>query len=120
MSSILVADDALIVRKIVCQMLSDAGHDVVGEAGTGDETVELYERLHPDLVVVDVNMPGRDGLEAAAAIRAADPDARVLVASVLLDDTRRARAREAGVLGVVPKPFEAAELLAAVDRALAG
>lgn len=119
MGSILVADDALIVRKIVTEMLAEAGHTIVGEAGRGDETVTLYDQLRPDVVVLDVNMPGLNGIEAAAAIRAIDPFARVILASVLLSESRQERARAAGVLDLLPKPFASADLLAAVDRALA-
>jgi two-component system chemotaxis response regulator CheY len=118
-SRILVADDALIVRKIVVEMLDGAGHAVVGEAGTGSDAVALYDELRPEVVVIDVNMPGGDGIDAAVAIRELDPDARVILASVLLDDRRRDRARAAGVTELVAKPFESHELLAAVDRALA-
>lgn len=119
MSSILVADDALIVRRLVVEMLTLAGHSVVGEAGSGPESVELYERLQPDLVILDVNMPGGDGISAAASIRELDPDANVMLASVLVDENRAARARAAGVSEFVTKPFAQADLLAAVDRALA-
>jgi CheY-like chemotaxis protein len=119
MASVLVADDAAIVRHIVSEMLRAAGHTVIAEAATGDEVVELYGQLRPDVLVVDVNMPGCDGFTAAATIRETDPDVRVVLASVLVDGPRWERARAAGVTEFVAKPFEAGDLLAALDRALA-
>jgi CheY-like chemotaxis protein len=118
-SRILVADDSLIVRKLVAEMLATAGHDVVAEVGDGRDAVDRYRALDPDLVVLDVNMPGCDGFAAAASILEHDDDARIVIASVLLDEQRRLRAEELGVAAVLAKPFETDTLLAAVDRALA-
>jgi CheY-like chemotaxis protein len=115
---ILVAEDSLIVRRLVVEMLADGGHTVVGEVGSGTEAIERYRELEPDLVVLDVNMPGCDGFTAAESILAEDGDARIVIASVLLDEQRKARARELGVVAVLGKPFETDVLLAAVDRAL--
>jgi two-component system chemotaxis response regulator CheY len=116
---ILVADDSLIVRKLVAEMLTTGGHDVVAEVGDGLDAVDRYRALGPDLVVLDVNMPGCDGFAAAASILEHDDDARIVIASVLLDEQRRVRAEELGVAAVLAKPFETDTLLAAVDRALA-
>ena len=115
---ILVAEDSLIVRRLVVEMLSDGGHTVVGEVGSGTEAIERYRELAPDLVVLDVNMPGCDGFTAAESILAEDGEARIVIASVLLDEQRRSRARELGIAEVLAKPFEVEVLLDAVDRAL--
>jgi two-component system chemotaxis response regulator CheY len=115
---ILVAEDSLIVRRLVVEMLADGGHTVVGDVGSGTEAIERYRELEPDLVVLDVNMPGCDGFAAAESILAHDGDARIVIASVLLDEQRRERAHDLGVAAVLGKPFETATLLAAVDRAL--
>jgi two-component system chemotaxis response regulator CheY len=116
---ILVAEDSLIVRRLVVEMLADGGHTVVGEVGSGTEAIERYRELAPDLVVLDVNMPGCDGFVAAESILAHDGEARIVIASVLLDEQRAARARALGVAEVLAKPFETDTLLGAVDRALA-
>ena len=119
MGRILVADDSLIVRRLVSEMLTAGGHEVVEQVGDGLHAIERYRAVDPDLVVLDVNMPGCDGFAAASAILEHDDDARIVIASVLLDEQRRARAEELGVAAVLAKPFEADTLLAAVDRALA-
>ena len=118
MARVLVADDAAIARKIIVEMLVGGGHEVVGQAERGDEAVALHAELRPDVSVLDVNMPGLDGISAAGAICDASPGAKVIVASVLVDPGRLARAMAAGAVDYVMKPFEARQLLAAVEQAL--
>jgi two-component system chemotaxis response regulator CheY len=115
---ILVAEDSLIVRRLLVEMLTAGGHVVVDDVGDGTDAIRRYGELAPDLVVLDVNMPGCDGFAAAASILTEDPGARVLIASVLLDEQRVERAQQLGVDGVLAKPFETDALLAAVDLAL--
>lgn len=114
-----MAEDSLIVRRLVVEMLAGGGHTVVGDVGSGPEAIERYRELEPDLVLMDVNMPGCDGFVAAESILAHDEDARIVIASVLLDEQRRSRARELGIAEVLAKPFQVETLLGAVDRALA-
>jgi two-component system chemotaxis response regulator CheY len=112
---VLIADDAAFVRLVLGQALAGGGHDVVGEAATGDEAVRLYSELKPDAVVIDVNMPGLNGMDAARAIRQLDPHARLVVMSVLVNATRLAEARALDAV-FLEKPFEHAELLAAIKQ----
>jgi two-component system chemotaxis response regulator CheY len=113
MARVLVADDAAVVRLVTGQMLEAAGHELAGDAATGTEAIRLYDRLRPDVVVLDLNMPEVDGLSAAGAIRQLDPTARIVLMSVLLTSNRRQQADRLGVR-VLEKPFQADELLAAI------
>lgn len=117
MARVLVADDAAFVRKVVAEMLAHGGHELVGEAGTGAEAVELYRRLRPDVAIIDVNMPGGDGYSAASEILAHDPAGRIVMASVYLDASRLVEERVSGTVDFLSKPFELRSLLAAVERA---
>ena len=114
MARVLVADDAAIVRLVTAQMLESAGHEVAGAASTGKEAIRLYGQLRPDVALIDVNMPEVDGLSAAGAIRQLDPDARIVLMSVLLTRSRREQAKLLGA-AVLEKPFERDELLRALQ-----
>src|SRR5687768_4794103 len=65
---VLIAEDEALIRLDLAEMLQEEGYDVVGQAGDGQEAVELAESLRPDLVIMDVKMPRRDGIDAAAEI----------------------------------------------------
>jgi two-component system, chemotaxis family, chemotaxis protein CheY len=118
MASVLIADDAAIVRHLLSALLTAAGHRVVGEAGSGADTIALYELLRPDVTIVDINMPAGDGIDTACAIKMLHPTARVILASVLDDETRRERAVAAGVTEFAAKPFEIGQVNAAIERVL--
>jgi two-component system, chemotaxis family, chemotaxis protein CheY len=108
---LLVVDDALFMRKMICGVATEAGWEVVGEAGDGRTAVSLYQQLHPDLVTMDLVMPVMGGLEALRHIRAIDPDAKVIVVTaldqkqVLMDSIRD------GAIDFIVKPFERERVL---------
>ena len=81
--TLLVADDALIIRQIIKDMATGAGWTVVGEASNGQEAIERYRQLRPDAVTLDLVMPEHDGLYALHGIMDFDPDAKVLLVSAL-------------------------------------
>jgi two-component system chemotaxis response regulator CheY len=83
MKRLLVVDDALFMRKMICGVATEAGWQVVGEAGDGSAADSLYRELRPDLVTMDLVMPVMGGLEALRQIRALDPDAKVIVVTAL-------------------------------------
>lgn len=95
MASILVVDDSMFERKVLNDMLASLGHNIVGEARNGEQAIEEYTRLKPDLVTMDLTMRGIDGAEAITNIIAADPEARIVVVSshqerqVILDALER-------------------------------
>jgi two-component system chemotaxis response regulator CheY len=113
MARILVADDAAVVRLVTGQMLEAAGHEVAGDAANGAEAIRLYDRLRPDVALLDLNMPDVDGLSAAGAIRQLDPTATIVLMSVLLTSNRRRQAEQLGAR-VLEKPFQSDELLRAI------
>jgi DNA-binding NarL/FixJ family response regulator len=100
---LLVAEDTDHVRKMLVDILSLHGFEIVGEAEDGEAAVKAVEAVDPDVVVMDLKMPGLDGLEAARQIRSFRPDQQVILYSAFVDDVVEARAREAGVAVCIPK-----------------
>ena len=114
---VVVAEDEALIRLDVVEMLREAGFDVVGEAGDGEQAVRLAEELRPDLVVLDVKMPVLDGITAAERI----VRARIAPVVLLTAFSQRElveRARDAGAMAYVVKPFTAADLLPALEIAV--
>ncbi len=115
---ILVAEDEVISRMDLCEMLSNLGYAVVGEAGDGVTAVNLARDKHPDLVIMDIKMPELDGISAAEAL-AEEHVAPVLLLTAYSDREFVDRAADAGVMGYLVKPFAEAELKPAIEVALA-
>jgi two-component system, chemotaxis family, chemotaxis protein CheY len=111
MRRLLVVDDALFMRKLICGVAAEAGWEVVGEAGNGKEAVAMYERLRPDLVTMDLVMPEMGGLEALRRIRAGDPEARVVVVTALDQKQALMDSIRAGAIDFIVKPFERERVL---------
>jgi AmiR/NasT family two-component response regulator len=116
---VVIAEDEAIIRLDLKEILQDEGYDVVGETGRGDEAVELVQAHHPDLVILDVKMPGSDGLVAARAIRDLDVKVAVLILTAFSQRNLIDEAREAGVAAYLVKPFQRIELIPAIDQAMA-
>ena len=112
---VLVVDDQVIVREGVCLLLSQVdGIEVVGEAGDGRQAVAQAAGLAPDVILMDLVMPGMDGIEATRQITAARADARVLVLTSFAGDDKVIPALEAGARGVLLKDSSPADLLRAI------
>lgn len=116
MARVLVVDDAAFMRKVLRDTLSAGGHEVVGEGATGDEAVELYLELRPDVVTLDITMPGKDGMAALREIVGADPAARVIMCSALGQEAKVLESLKAGARDFVVKPFQPDRVLDAVGR----
>ena len=106
MGRLLVVDDAMIMRKLIRDVAVEAGWKVVGEAANGAEAVSLYEKLRPDLVTMDLVMPIMGGNEALRLIRAADPEARVVVVTALDQKQTLTESIRDGALDFIVKPFD--------------
>jgi two-component system chemotaxis response regulator CheY len=119
MARVLVVDDAAFMRKVVSDALASGGHEVVGEAENGTEAVQRYQELSPELVTLDITMPEKDGLEALGEIISIDPGARVLMCSALGQEAKVIESIQRGAKDFVVKPFQPAQLLEAVGKALA-
>ncbi len=116
---VVIAEDEAIIRLDLKEILLDEGYDVVGETGRGDEAVELVRNHQPDLVILDVKMPGSDGLAAARAIKDLDLKVAVLILTAFSQRNLIDEAREAGVAAYLVKPFQRIELIPAIDQAMA-
>ena len=121
MARILVVDDSAIMRKNLHTLLTQAGHVVAGEAGTGQDAIEAYARVQPDLVTMDITMPGMDGVNAVKQIRARYPEACIIVISAEHQKNLVYEALKSGARHYLTKPLRLAkltEVLAAVlDKA---
>jgi two-component system, response regulator PdtaR len=116
---VVIAEDEAIIRLDLKEILLDEGYDVVGETGRGDEAVELVRDHRPDLAILDVKMPGSDGLAAARAIQQLDLKVAVLILTAFSQRSLIDEAREAGVAAYLVKPFQRIELIPAIDQAMA-
>lgn len=116
--SALVCDDKAYIRRVIGKVLGQVGVEVVGEAETGIDAVERYKELTPDLVMMDIVMPGMTGIDAVRKIIEFDPAARILICSGLGQEALVAEAMRAGAKGYVLKPFTLSDLLEAVQLAL--
>ncbi len=121
MITVLVADDHDLVRAGLVRMLQEsAGIDVVGQAGSGEEAVERSLALRPDVIMMDVRMPGMDGLAATRTILRCWPEARIIAVTSCDDDVAARRLIDAGALGYVTKDAALDALLTAIKRACRG
>ncbi|MGH9169644.1 MAG: ANTAR domain-containing response regulator [Acidimicrobiales bacterium] len=115
--TVVIAEDEAIVRLDLREILEQQGFEVVGETGRGDEAVNLVKEHAPDLVILDIKMPGLDGLSAARDINANRKTA-VLVLTAFSQRNLIEEARDAGALAYLVKPFQQEELLPAIEVAL--
>jgi response regulator NasT len=116
---VVIAEDEAIIRLDLKEILLDEGYEVVGETGRGDDAVELVRIHRPDLAILDVKMPGADGLQAARDIRDLEVKVAVLILTAFSQRNLIDEAREAGVAAYLVKPFQRIELIPAIDQAMA-
>jgi response regulator NasT len=114
---VVIAEDEAIIRLDLKEILEEEGYEVVGETARGDEAVELVRRHRPDLAILDIKMPGMDGLTAAKAITG-ERLAAVLILTAFSQRDLIDQARDAGALAYMVKPFQKSELLPAIEIAL--
>ncbi len=118
MTTIVIAEDEAIIRLDLRELLEEEGYQVVGEAGRGDQAVELARNLRPDLVILDVKMPGMDGIEAARQITSEGVCA-VLMLTAFSQREVVEQARDAGAVAYLVKPFQKQDLVPAIELATA-
>ena len=114
---VLIAEDEALIRLDLAEMLREEGYEVVGEAGDGQEAVELAEQLTPDLVILDVKMPRRDGIDAAREI-AEKRIAPIVILTAFSQRDLVERARDAGAMAYLVKPFSITDLIPAIELAV--
>ncbi len=116
--TVLVCDDAIFMRTMISDILSQAGFEIVGEAESGVQAVEKYKVLKPDLVTMDIVMPDMGGIEAVREICKGDPEAKILMCSAMGQQALVVEAIQAGAKDFVVKPFQPSRVLEAVQRVL--
>ena len=114
---VVIAEDEAIIRLDLKEILEEEGYEVVGETGRGDEAVELVKEHEPDLAILDIRMPGMDGLSAAREI-AGERRSAVLILTAYSQRNLIEEARDAGALAYLVKPFQRSELIPAIEVAL--
>ncbi len=115
MTRVLVADDHSLFRDGLVSLLEAAGYEVVAQVGDGEAAVEAAGRLRPDLVLLDISMPGVDGLQALRRIKADNPEARVVMLTVADDEATLFEALRSGAQGYLLKSLNAGEFLAMIE-----
>lgn len=119
--SVLIADDYEIVRFGISTYLSSADDiEIVGEASTGEECIELVKQKHPDICLLDIDMPGKDGIETARIIRDLEQDTKILILSMYISKEILSNALEADVNGYLLKNTEKADLLHGIRAIMRG
>jgi two-component system chemotaxis response regulator CheY len=114
----LIVDDALFMRAMIRKIVEGAQYEVAGEAENGALAVELYQSLQPDLVLMDVTMPVMSGLDAARAIKAANPSAAIIMCTALGQANVVQEAMSIGAKGFIIKPFEPSKVLENIGKVL--
>jgi response regulator NasT len=114
---VVIAEDEAIIRMDLRETLEEEGYEVVGETGRGDKAVELVRALQPDLAILDIKMPGMDGVEAARIING-EKVCGVLMLTAFSQREVVEEARDAGALAFLVKPFQKSDLIPAIEVAL--
>lgn len=117
---ILIIDDHAVVRTGVRKLLAEQFGGEILETGTGDQGIALYDKLRPDVVILDLNLNGPGGLEIMTRLLAIDPKAKILIFTTHAEPVYAARAMKEGARGYVSKSAPADELITAVKRLVAG
>ena len=115
---IMVVDDSRLVRVQMEDVLKGTDYEIAAYCRSGEDAIQRYAEIRPDLVTMDIIMPGMDGLDAAEAILKQNPDARIVMVSSLAYDDTFERARAIGARGFVDKPFHQEQLLKVFEEAL--
>ncbi|MBD5383798.1 MAG: response regulator [Ruminococcaceae bacterium] len=118
MAKILTVDDAAFMRKVVKDALSKNGYTDLYEAVDGADAVEKYNEIHPDLVIMDITMPNKTGIDALKDIKAGDPMAKVVMCSAMGQEAMVVEAIKLGALDFIVKPFKADRILQTVKKVL--
>jgi len=119
MATILIVDDAMFMRVTLKNILTKAGHEVIGEAENGEEAVAKYRQLRPDLVTMDITMPKMDGIAAVREIVASDPSARIVMCTAMAQRNMVLDAIQAGAKDFIIKPFEVERVVEGIQKVLA-
>jgi len=115
---VLIVDDAGFMRRMLVNILSEGGFEVVGEADNGVDAVALYKQLKPDAVTMDITMPAMDGIAALKEILAYDKQAKIIMCSAMGQQSMVVEAIKLGAVDFVEKPFQTDQVVKAINKAL--
>ncbi|EMT54021.1 MULTISPECIES: response regulator [Brevibacillus] len=118
MAKILVVDDAAFMRMQLTDILQKGGHEVIGQAENGQEAIEKYNQLRPDLVTMDITMPVMEGIDAVKGIKQIDPGAKVIMCSAMGQQHMVVAAIQAGAKDFVVKPFHPDRVHEAIKKVI--
>ncbi|OIJ14699.1 two-component system response regulator [Anaerobacillus alkalilacustris] len=118
MAKILIVDDAAFMRMTLKNIMTAAGHEVVGEAANGLEAIETYKSSQPELVTMDITMPEMDGIEALKEIKKIDPSAKVVMCSAMGQQGMVIEAIQSGAADFIVKPFNAERINESIGKVL--
>lgn len=116
MLKVLVVDDSLIIRKKITKLIKKLGHDVVNGAKDGQEAIDNYKQLKPDLVTMDITMPDMDGIEAVEHIMQIDPEAKIIMVTSHGQEDMVIKSIKAGAVGYMLKPVTEDKLATAIGE----
>ena len=116
MKKVLIADDASFMRQMIRDIIEPEGWEVVGEASDGVEVVDKFKKLHPDVVMMDIVMPKRSGIDAVREILALDAGARIAMVSALGQEALVMEALQAGASDYIVKPFKPEAVVATLRK----
>lgn len=119
MAKILIIDDSKMSRRMLRSVLEGIGHEIVGEAGNGEEGLALYKELSPEVVTMDITMPEMDGIKCLKEIMQADPEAKVLMVTAAGQASKLMEALKSGAKDFICKPYEPEQIINAVKEVLA-
>lgn len=115
---VLIVDDLAFIKLIIRDTLEKTGFEVAGEASNGIEAVEMYKRLKPDIVLMDITMPRMDGIQALQEIMKADSGAKVIMCSALGQQKLIIQSIQLGAKDFIVKPFKPERIVGAIKKAL--
>jgi two-component system, chemotaxis family, chemotaxis protein CheY len=116
--NVLIVDDLAFIKIVLRDIIEKSGFRVVGEASNGEQAITLYQDTRPDVVLMDITMPGMDGLTAMKKIREIDPAARIIICSALGQQRLILQAIQLGAKDFIVKPFQPERVVSALKKAL--
>lgn len=118
MATIMICDDAIFMRQSLKKIVEEAGHTVVSEAADATQALVEYEKVKPDVVLMDITMPGIDGITAVKKLRTKDPNATIIMVSASAQKPKVVDAINAGATDFIVKPFQKERVIGCIEKCL--